>query len=65
MGRSIFLRASSPNAWRLTLSRPWNRLANCPRDHYSTWRCLRLQAGRNVHPVTVEVITVHDQVAEM
>ena len=38
---------------------------NVPGDHDAARRCLSLKACRDVHTVSIEVITVHDQVAQM
>ena len=43
----------------------FNRLSDCTRHNDPTWRRFSLEPRSDVHAVTVEVVTVDDQIAEM
>ncbi len=61
----MFLSARLPRSPKLALSSARHRLVNGARDDDATGRRFCFQAGSYVHSVTVEVIAIHDQVAEI
>ena len=61
----MFLRVRLPEIVERGLEPARDRVVHVTRDHDAAGRRFRLQPGRDVHAVAVEIVAIDDQVAEM
>jgi hypothetical protein len=64
-GRSMFFRERLPRSSKVAFTRPVTGFMDSTRDHNAASRSLRFEAGGDVHAIAVEIVTIHDQVAQV